>query len=93
MFLLLLSSQTQRQIQGLRKDVWLPGVHGEQGEVNQPLLSVNTADENRKELQTKNDTMTVLIFVNKADLGVGGGGVHVWTHDQHYIAKFALISF
>lgn len=80
MFLLLLSSQTQRQFQGLRKDVWLPGVHGEQGEVNQPLLSVNTADKNRKELQTKNDTMTVLIFVNKADLGVEVGGGSTYGH-------------
>ena len=48
MFPLLLSDQTQRKAERFWKDIWLPGVHGEQREVDQLRLSVNTEDENRK---------------------------------------------
>ncbi len=53
MFLLLLSDQAQRQAERLWKDVWLPGVHWEQREVDQPLLFVNTEDKNRKSCRLK----------------------------------------
>lgn len=47
-FLLLLSGQAQRQSEGFWKDVRLPGVHWEQGEVDQLLLFVNSEEKNRK---------------------------------------------
>lgn len=47
-FLLLLSGQAQWQSEGFWKDVRLPGVHWEQGEVDQLLLFVNSEEKNRK---------------------------------------------
>lgn len=53
MFLLLLSDETQRQAERLGKDVRLPSVHWEQGEVDQLLPLVNTEDRNRNSLRLK----------------------------------------
>ena len=58
MFLLLLSDQTQRQTQRLWEDVWLPGVRGEKGEVDELLLFVNTEDKNRQSCRLKIATKT-----------------------------------
>lgn len=53
MFLLLLSDETQRQAERLGKDIRLPSVRWEQGEVNQLLPLVNTEDRNRNCLRLK----------------------------------------